>query len=503
MTPSRQQHARMLLFGKICPDIFLALENIFLLQFFFISSEFFLVEMQNKRKFDKLEVFDSDRKVETKLDLVDSDSKLEKPKPKQYLGRIYEVRSDRTPLFYVGSTIQSLQRRFQQHKDDSKHGISRWNKAFKEFKGSWKIKQVGKTILFVGISKQEIRKQLQDLEYSHMATCDPEMLWNDDLGDESIHSSVPKKDYSVDETQIIKQRRIERHEEKYHGSVWYAKERERWRFQWVDKNQHFSRSFPTQEAARVFQQTIFPKVVLPPNPSYVYMIFHPDQTKVYIGQTSLTLNARLSQHRSMAKGRGNEFYLLMKTTVPLTWQIKAIYTLYESSEKEIRAVELFCLRQYQPGELFNRNLNLGGMILQRYWSFSYRVCGKRGSKSFHETKTRSLQQAENEAKECQRKHIEARKGGNGTVSLRKRFNSYAHVSGTTMTKQFQINPSVSEEQAKAAAEVWIAEMRSKEDIRNEAIAKAAIEKSAKILREFQVKEVMNGMLDQLSNTIDV
>ena len=457
--------------------------------------------MQNKRKFDDVDddVDDSDSKLETtdvqtKLDLVDSDSKLEKRevKPKQYLGRIYEVRSDRTPLFYVGSTIMSLQNRFNGHKHDSKHGLSRWNKTFKEFEGSWKINQVGDTVLFVGISKEEMRKQLQKMEYSHMAKFLREILLNDFFGtSESIASrkkrAQTKKDYSVEETLIVKHRRIEGYTGKSRGSV--TSEKKRWRFIWRADKKRKSKSFPTQEAARAFQNTIFPtNVALPQNPSYVYLIFHPDQEKIYIGQTSLSLlSARMGQHRKDARKGGNEFYLLMKTTLPLTWEIKAIHTLYGVSDEERRAVELFCLRQYQPNELFNTVLNIGGMCLARLWKFYYYVRDKQHSKTFSETKTRSLQQAEVEAKEYQRKHIEANKGGNGTVSFMKRFEAYGRFGGKKMKKAFSITQSVSEEQAKAAAEAWLAEMRTEEDVRNETIAKAAIEKSAKILREFQVK----------------
>ena len=460
--------------------------------------------MQNKRKFDAL--VDSDRNaetsdVETELDLVDSESKLEKydVEPKQYLGRIYEIRSDKTPLFYVGSTILSLQKRFNGHTHDSKHGQSPWNKAFKQFEDSWKINQVGETLIFAGISKQEMKKQLLEKEYEHMGKFPRDLLLNDFFGSSPSIAAESKreqtiKDYSVDEAMKVKQRKIEAGKKKSRGSVSLTSDKKRWRFRWVDdKNQHF-KSFPTQETALAFQQTIFPNVVfpnvaLPPDPSYVYLIFHPDQTKVYIGQTSLRLTDRMSQHRKQARKGDNEFYLLMNRTGPLIWEIKAIHTLYESSNEEIRAVELFCLRQYQPTELFNRNLNTGGMTLVRYWFFSYYVGGKKHSKAFYETKKRSLQEAEKDAKEFQRKHIEAGRGGNGSLIFQKAFRAYGPFGGNTknMTKQFTITQSVSEEQAKAAAEEWLAEIRSIEDIRNERIAKAAIEKSATFVREFQVK----------------
>ena len=466
--------------------------------------------MQNKRKFD--DVVNSDRKVErtdqeSRVDL-DSDSKLEKRdvEPKQYLGRIYEIRSNKTSLFYIGSTIRSLRTRFQGHTKDSKHGQSLWNKTFKEFEGSWKINQVGEPLILAGISKQERRKQLEEFEYSHMAKFPRALLLNDFFGTTPSIAAESKrqqtiKDYSVEETEIVKQRRIEAHRERSRGSV--SSDKKRWRFLWRADKKRKSKDFPTQEAAIAFQQTIFPtNVALPPNPSYVYLIYHPNQTKVYIGKTSLSLSDRMGQHRKEARRGANEFYLLMKTTMPLTWQIKAIHTLYESSNEEIRAVELFCLRQYQPSQLFNTILNIGGMILARCWSFSYSVRGKHRSKSFSENKTRSLQQAEAEAKEFQRMHIG--KGGNvGSIFLQKGFRAYCMFAGEQMNKRFSITHSVSEEQAKAAADEWLAEMRSKEDIRNETMAKAAIEKSAMILREFQVKEVMNGMLDQLSNSIDV
>ena len=98
----------------------------------------------------------------------------------------------------------------------------------------------------------------------------------------------------------------------------------------------------------------------------------------------------------------------------------------------------------------------------------------------------------------QRTHIEA--GRNGSLYFQNGFRAYGQFGGKPKTKWFNITRSVSEKQAKAAAEEWLAEMRSKEDIRNDRIAKAAIEKSARILRQFQV---INGMLDQISNNIDV
>ena len=441
--------------------------------------------MQNKRKFD---VDDSDRNVETsdvkiELDLVDSDVE-----PKQYLGRVYEIRSNKTPLFYIGSTIMSLQNRFKGHKRDSKHGLSQWNKTFKEFKESWKINQVGDTLILPGISKEEMRKQLLVLEYSHMATFPREILLNDCFGTESLACKTKRaktiQDYSIHETRIVKQRKIEGHKARSRGGVSFRPKTKTWLYFWPKRQK--SKSFQTQEAALAFQQTIFPKVALPPDPSYVYLIFHPDQTKVYVGQTSLTLSERMGQHRQAARRGGNEFYLLMKTTSPLTWKIKAIHTLYDVSKEEILAVELFCLRQYKPSELFNTILNVGGICLSKSWNFGYYVGGKNRGKSFAETKTRSLKQAENEAKEYQRKHIEAGRGGNGTLSLRKRFQAYGPFGGKQMTKSFNITHLISEEQAKTAAEEWLAEMRSKEDIRNETIAKTAIEKSAKFAREFQV-----------------
>ena len=353
---------------------------------------------------------------------------------------------------------------------------------FQEFEGSWDINQVGDTILFAGISKQERRKQLQEMEYSHMAKFPREMLLNDFFGSSPSIAAETKrqqtiKDYSVEEAEIVKQRRIEGH--KSRGSVFFRRQINKWTFQWPKQQQ--SKSFETQEAALAFQQTIFPQVALPPDPSYVYLIFHPDQTKVYIGQTTQSLSDRMRLHRTNARKGGNEFYLLMKTTLPLTWEIKAIHILYGVSDEERRAVELFCLRQYQPSELFNTNLNIGGMSMVPSWSFSYYVSGRKHSKSFCETQTRSLQQAEVEAKECQRKHIEAATGGNGWVSLQKRFDTYGPFGGKPRRRKiFNMTRSVSEEQAKAAAEQWLAEMRIKEDIRNERIAKAAIEKSASL-----------------------